>query len=143
MTEITHQVDELLDTMDVLMSLFDEEVQVLKSNDLSSLSGLVDRKTSLSHLFEGQLSWLADVRERLNDLDPERKRALDESAERFKQGLLANVAAIDAQRRASERVIEFIIDGVKRATEDGGPYGRSSQVSGATGPLSVALNATF
>ncbi|GIL41484.1 hypothetical protein [Roseiterribacter gracilis] len=144
MSEISRQLDELLDTMEVLMSLFDEETRALNALDLAPIPDLVNRKISLTHLFEGQLSWLSDVRERLpEEIQPEQKRALDESAERFKQGLLANVAAIDAQRRASERVVSLIIDSVKRQTEENGPYARSSQMSSAPGPLSVALNATY
>lgn len=144
MSEISRQLDELLDTMEVLMSLFDEETKALNACDLAPIPDLVTRKVSLTHLFEGQLSWLSDVRERLSEeVEPAQKRALDESAERFKKGLLANVAALDAQRRASERVVGIIIDGVKRATEENNAYARSSQMHASSGPLSVALNATY
>ncbi|MDB5366501.1 MAG: hypothetical protein JWM77_2428 [Rhodospirillales bacterium] len=143
MSEIARQLDELLDTMEVLMSLFDEETRALMANDMKPIPDLVKRKVSLGQLFEGQLSWLSEVRDQLHELDPARKRGLEECSARFKQGLIVNAAAIDAQRRASERVINLIIDNVKRATEDGGPYGRSSQLSNNPGPLSVALNATY
>jgi hypothetical protein len=143
MNEIARQLDELLETMKELMSLFDEETRALMANDLKPIPDLVNRKVSLGQLFEGQLTWLSEVRDQLHELDPARKRGLDECSARFKQGLVANAAAIDAQRRASERVIKLIIDSVKRTTEHGGPYGRSSQVSNNVGPLSVALNATF
>jgi flagellar biosynthesis/type III secretory pathway chaperone len=144
MSEIQRQLDELLDTMAVLTSLFDEETRALKTRDLDAIPALVSRKISLAQLFEGQLSWLSELRDRLGDeITPDQKAALNDCAERFKQGLLTNVAALDAQRRASERVVSLIIDGVKRATEENGSYSRSSQMSSVSGPLSVALNATF
>jgi hypothetical protein len=146
MSDLADRLTALFATMDQLIELLESENKALVQRRPQDVASGVDRKLMLTRTFEAQMRRCADLKSELASLPPALRQQVLARSETFRKTAAANEVALDAARRAAERVVGYIIEAVR--TQTAPPtirYARPTPVPqrAPTRLLSVSLNQVF
>jgi hypothetical protein len=146
MSDFAIRLDAVFETMDQLTELLEAENQVLAAHRPQEIVLTVDRKLMLTRTFDRQVQQLGDFASCIAALPAPARQQAAARAERFRRAARNNQTALDAARRAAERVVGHIVDAVRKQNAPAPiRYGRPTQVPSrsAAGRLSVSLDQVF
>ena len=144
--EVQQRLAVLFDTMDQLTALLEGENKALAENHPERVAETVERKQTLGIAFERQMTQLVSLREALAAMPESSKLEIEMRAARFRAVAAKNQTAIEAARRAAERLVGHIVEAVRmQANPQPQRYYRPSAVPprASGGRISLSINQTF
>ena len=112
MTEPRLVIENFVDTMTQLMELLTAETNILNSNN--ELEPIQTRKLHLSKAYEDAQRKLQEQQNSLDCLNEDERRDLRDLYKKFRGVLSENMIVLRGSHDATERVIELVIDAVKK-----------------------------
>ena len=114
MTEPRLIIENFVDTMTQLMELLTTETNILNNNNYNELGSVQTRKLHLSKAYEDAQQKLQEQQNSLDCLSEDERQDLRDLYKRFRGVLSENMIVLRGSHDATERVIELVIDAVKK-----------------------------
>ena len=114
MTEPRLVIENFVDTMTQLMELLTAETNILNNNNYNELEPIQTRKLHLSKAYEDAQRKLQEQQNSLDCLNEDERRDLRDLYKKFRGVLSENMIVLRGSHDATERVIELVIDAVKK-----------------------------
>ena len=114
MTEPRLVIENFVDTMTQLMELLTAETNILNNNNYNELGSVQTRKLHLSKAYEDAQRKLQEQQNSLDCLSEDERQDLRDLYKRFRGVLSENMIVLRGSHDATERVIELVIDAVKK-----------------------------
>ncbi len=130
-------------TMDDLRDVLEEETASLKAMQIAGLDAYTDRKVSLERVFARKLSLLSARREELAGLDADQRADLEDAEGALKDAADLNMQTIDSTQKISQRLIDAVVDGARKASAQSGGYAATPSPDRGQGFVPVAVNETY
>lgn len=112
------RITTFIDTIDPLVAVLDEEAQIVKTARLGDLSAIYARKMDCLRRYEDAARGLKGKAEDVNALDDGVKGRLQSAFDTLKAAITANAVALRAAKDANQRVIEIIINAVRKHRQE-------------------------
>lgn len=136
-------IDDLKLVMTNLANLIEAENGALNEHKLDTVKALSANKWTLTRNYRNQMQGIADAPMILQALDPEERAEMRALGERLDRECKRNELLLEANIDATNRVMQAMVEGVKKAAERGTVYGRSGALHGISPdgrPLAVSFN---
>ena len=114
MTEPRLVIENFVDTMTQLMELLTAETNILNNNNYNELEPIQTRKLHLSKAYEDAQRKLQEQQNSLDCLSEDERQDLRDLYKKFRGVLSENMIVLRGSHDATERVIELVIDAVKK-----------------------------
>ena len=114
MTEPRLVIENFVDTMTQLMELLTAETNILNNNNYNELGSVQTRKLHLSKAYEDAQRKLQEQQNSLDCLSEDERQDLRDLYKQFRGVLSENMIVLRGSHDATERVIELVIDAVKK-----------------------------
>ena len=114
MTEPRLVIENFVDTMTQLMELLTAETNILNNNNYNELEPIQTRKLHLSKAYEDAQRKLQEQQNSLDCLNEDERQDLRDLYKKFRGVLSENMIVLRGSHDATERVIELVIDAVKK-----------------------------
>ena len=114
MTEPRLVIENFVDTMTQLMELLTAETNILNNNNYNELGSVQTRKLHLSKAYEDAQQKLQEQQNSLDCLSEDERQDLRDLYKKFRGVLSENMIVLRGSHDATERVIELVIDAVKK-----------------------------
>ena len=114
MTEPRIVIENFVDTMTQLMELLTAETNILNNNNYNELEPIQTRKLHLSKAYEDAQRKLQEQQNSLDCLNEDERQDLRDLYKKFRGVLSENMIVLRGSHDATERVIELVIDAVKK-----------------------------
>ena len=114
MTEPRLVIENFVDTMTQLMELLTTETNILNNNNYNELEPIQTRKLHLSKAYEDAQRKLQEQQNSLDCLNEDERQDLRDLYKKFRGVLSENMIVLRGSHDATERVIELVIDAVKK-----------------------------
>ena len=114
MTEPRIVIENFVDTMTQLMELLTAETNILNNNNYNELGSVQTRKLHLSKAYEDAQRKLQEQQNSLDCLSEDERQDLRDLYKKFRGVLSENMIVLRGSHDATERVIELVIDAVKK-----------------------------
>ena len=114
MTEPRLVIENFVDTMTQLMELLTAETNILNNNNYNELGSVQTRKLHLSKAYEDAQRKLQEQQNSLDCLSEDERQDLRDLYKKFRGVLSENMIVLRGSHDATERVIELVIDAVKK-----------------------------
>ena len=114
MTEPRLIIENFVDTMTQLMELLTAETNILNNNNYNELGSVQTRKLHLSKAYEDAQRKLQEQQNSLDCLSEDERQDLRDLYKKFRGVLSENMIVLRGSHDATERVIELVIDAVKK-----------------------------
>ena len=114
MTEPRLIIENFVDTMTQLMELLTAETNILNNNNYNELEPIQTRKLHLSKAYEDAQRKLQEQQNSLDCLNEDERQDLRDLYKKFRGVLSENMIVLRGSHDATERVIELVIDAVKK-----------------------------
>ena len=138
--KVPADITQLLGTMDALSVLLDSEISALADADVDGFAALQSSKRELCAVYDRQLRAVQG----LDRLDPAIKQLVIKSRDRLGRSMEQNLVALKTAEYSGERVMQLIVNTVRKTGEQGAFYGGQALGSlPSKGPVSMTLNKTF
>ena len=137
---IPELADELLLATERLAEAVERETECLRRNAFTDLQALKEEKSRLADAYKAQMIGFAARPEAPGGIDPARREALLNAAERLRQAAARNSRAIEAARAVTSQLIQAI---TRSAVQEQRPqgYGRCPRtVRQPPSTVSLSLN---
>ena len=114
MTEPRLVIENFVDTMTQLMELLTTETNILNNNNYNELEPIQTRKLHLSKAYEDAQRKLQEQQNSLDCLNEDERQDLRDLYKKFRGVLSENMIVLRGSHDATERVIELVIEAVKK-----------------------------
>ena len=114
MTEPRLVIENFVDTMTQLMELLTAETNILNNNNYNELGSVQTRKLHLSKAYEDAQQKLQEQQNSLDCLSEDERQDLRDLYKKFRGVLSENMIVLRGSHDATERVIELVIEAVKK-----------------------------
>lgn len=121
----------LLLIVEELTRLMDIETPLIKSREYEKHPELIARKQELSMDYQSALKAVADNPSLMAGLSPEQKLAMKESGKKLDIASRANAEAIHLAHIATERLLQAVMDEVRRDLHNQGGYSQRGMLAAA------------
>ncbi|MEA1938797.1 MAG: hypothetical protein U9N14_06880 [Pseudomonadota bacterium] len=143
MTATQEPARALLATLEELASALEDETRALVTYDADAYAKAMERKETLTGLYGRQLEEIKAGGGDLRKSDPALAKGIEAARSRLIALFAGNLAAIESASIASERIVSYIVESVRRTAGHGANYTAEAVASGPGHPLSMSLNRTF
>lgn len=130
-------------TMDDLRNILDEETDALRALQVGGLDAFTERKVTLEKVFARKLALLSERREELADLDDDQRADLEDAEAALREAADSNIQAITSTQKISQRLIDAVVDGARKASAQTGGYAAQTTPDRGQGFVPVAVNETL
>lgn len=138
-----HHLDALRGVLRDLTDLLLEENGALERHDLDRVRGLATRKEHLARLYREQMDAISSNPVLIDRLPDAERDGLAADAGRLNEAMAQNGILLRARMDASNRVVQFVVEAVKRHRSGNATYsakGRLDGVGAPRGAMSLAFN---
>ena len=144
------RASELIDATNSIITVIDQENEMLKSSRVAEIEPLIATKKTLVDMYEFQLRDAAKHKGFLKELDNDVKMKLDESNQRFEVAVRQNVNALRAAMTVNHQIVETIAASIGNQQVSAAGYGSNgtstitkTDKSKLAGKIAVTLNEEF
>ena len=138
------RANELLELIDNLISVLNEETELLETPRSRELEPVVKRKQALFAEYDATLGQSGDLKALMQELTVEKRNTIMQRARQFETALIENEAKLDAVVRASQTIMNVITEVAAKAAQPVQGYGRYGSINTPNTPSApVAINKTL
>ncbi len=130
----------LLITTSELITLLDEETQLLRKANTDELSSLTIRKDALTATLSHHMEKFRSHANEMKSMVPEELLSLEEQRMQFQKSIESNHAALIAMQAVSERILQTVSDKVSAKQNGPSVYTPGGQMTTAGTKRSAAIN---
>ena len=134
-------LQEMMETIDALRSVYEEETKALQEADTKRFTTLLNRKLEIAHNYQAGAAQMLERREEFKKTDPELRRKLLQAHENFTTLSSNNLDALERSKKAVQRLGDRIMSVARDAVrKESVTYGASGDLGSSQRPVSIGLN---
>lgn len=132
-------VDDLVFACTHLCEVLEMENEALAARDVDGVRELTETKQALARMYEQAMRPVNDEPELLDRLTPERKEELTQLGLRLKELVDQNALLLKARMDACQKVMDVLVDAVKRESTTTTHYGHAGRIDQPRGTENVSI----
>lgn len=134
-------MQEMMDIIDTLKSVYEEENSALVSADTKRFMDLQERKINAAQRYHDSAAQMIEKREQIMTADPALRQKLQQSHNEFSSIAQQNISGIQRMDKAVKRLSERIIKSAREtALRESANYRQNGRMYGQNRPVSMGIN---